>query len=97
MFKAKVKTAKLSTDQLPFWEIYGFKCKGLYQKTDMVQSDQDWTNMTVSFGVPEECDAIRLRLRRKESTRIDNKLAGDIWLTGLEIEDTDEYFTILDE
>ena len=97
LFKAKVKTAKLSTDQLPFWEIYGFKCKGLYQKTEMVQSWQDWTDMTLSFGVPEECGAIRLRLRRKESIQIDNKLAGDLWVTGLVIEDTGEYFTILDE
>ena len=96
-FKGAAKTAKLSTDQLPFWEIYGFKCKGLYQKTEMVQSEQDWTDMVLFFGVPEECDAVRLRLRRKESTYIDNKLAGDIWVTGLEIADTGEHFTILDE
>ena len=96
-FKANVKTAKLSTDRLPFWEIHGFQCKGLYQTTEMVQGEQPWTEVSLSFGVPEECDAIRLRLRRKESTRIDNKLAGDIWLSGLEIVDTGEYFTILDE
>ena len=96
-FKAKAKTAKLSTEQLPYWEIHGFKCKGLYQKTEMVQREQGWTDTALSFGVPEACDAIRLRLRRKESTQIDNKLSGDIWLTGLEIEETDEYFTILDE
>ena len=95
--RSKVKTRKLTTDQLPFWEVMGYQCKGLYQKTEMVQSEQPWLEMFLSFSVPEECDGVRVRLRRKESTRIDNKLAGDIWITGVEIAETGEHFTILDE
>lgn len=95
--RARMKTAKLTTDQRPFLEIHGYKCQGLYGKTEMLESDQDWSDQYLLFNVPQECDAIRVRLRRRESTYIDNKLAGDIWLADFEIAETDDHFTILDE
>ena len=95
--KAKVKTKKLTTDQLPFIEALGYKCKAPYNKSEMVMSDQDWKELYFLFEVPEDCKAMQIRLRRKESNRIDNKLAGDIWLTNFSISETEELFTILDE
>lgn len=95
--KGEIKTKSLTTDQLPFIEAYGYKCKAPRNKTDMVSSNQDWTPIYLLFEVPEECDAMVIRLRRRESTRIDNKLAGDIWLAKFSITETEELFTILDE
>ena len=51
----------------------------------------------LNFGVPGGCDAVVIRLRRKESRHIDNKLAGKIWLRNFTIRKTGENFTILDE
>ncbi len=95
--KGKVKTKNLTTDQLPFVDVTGYRCKAPYNKTEMVSSDQDWTDTILLFEVPDDCEAMRIRLRRKESTHIDNKLGGDIWLADFEIAETDEIFTILDE
>ncbi len=95
--KGEIKTANLSTDQLPFLEAYGYKCKAPNNKTEMVKSDQPWTNLYLLLEVPEECNAMVIRLRRRKSTYIDNKLAGDIWLANFEIAETGEHFTILDE
>jgi len=97
LLKGKVKTAKLSTDQRPFLQAYGYQCKSTATKTEMVASDQEWTDVYLQINVPEECDAMIIRLRRHESTQIDNKMAGDIWLAGFEIVETREHFTILDE
>ena len=95
--RAKIKTAKVTTDQRPYLEVYGYKCKIPYKKSEMVDSDQEWRDQYLFFNVPEESDAVIVRLRRRESTYIDNKLAGDIWLTDFEIAVTGENFTILDE
>lgn len=95
--KGKVKTKNLTTDQLPFFEAVGYKCKAPYNKSEMVSADQDWSDLYFVFEVPEECDAMSIRLRRNESTHIDNKLAGDIWLAKFSISETEELFTIFDE
>ncbi len=97
LLKGKVKTTKLSTDQRPFFQAYGYHCESVATQTEMVESDQDWRDIYLQINVPEDCDAMIIRLRRRESNQIDNKLAGDIWLAGFEIEETGEHFTILDE
>ncbi len=79
------KSDKLTTDQTPFFEVYGFKCKMDYAKSEMVASTQEWQTQNLDFTVPEECSAVVVRLRRRESTQIDNKLSGKLWLANLEI------------
>lgn len=93
---AEFKSQKLTTDQRPFLEVYGYKCKAPHTKMAMVEPEQDWTQSTVIFSVPQECAAVVVRLRRVESRHIDNKLAGQVWLRNLAITPTGEDFTILD-
>lgn len=95
--KGKIKTKKLTTDQLPFFEAFGYKCKAPYNKSKMLLADQAWSDLYFVFEVPEQCEAMQIRLRRRESSHIDNKLAGDIWLAEFSITETEEIFTILDE
>lgn len=97
LLKGKVKTAKLSTDQRPFFQAFGYQCKSTPTKTEMMRSDQDWTDVYLQMNMPEECDAMIVRLRRLESAQIDSRLAGDVWLADFEITETKEQFTILDE
>lgn len=97
ILKGKMKTAKLTTDQLPFLEVHGYQCTSPLGRMEMVKSDQSWTTVFLQFKVSQGCEAVVVRLRRHESSRIDNKLAGDFWLTDLEIAETGKLFTILDE
>jgi len=94
---AELKSQKLTTDQRPFLEVYGYKCKMAYAKSEMVEPDQDWTSYKVNFSVPGECSAVVVRLRRKESSHIDSKLAGKIWLRNFTIRETGKDFILLDE
>ncbi|MFT5697841.1 MAG: tetratricopeptide (TPR) repeat protein [Desulforhopalus sp.] len=93
----EIKSKRLSTDQRPFIEIYGYKCKTPYAKSEMVEADQDWARFEVVFGVSEECDAVVVRLRRRESNQIDNKLKGQMWLRNFEMLQTGDIFTVFDE
>ncbi len=93
---AELKSERLTTDQRPFLEVYGYKCKMAYARSEMIEPDQDWAEYKVNFGVPGECSAVVVRLRRKESRHIDNKLAGKMWLREFRITETNDDFTLLD-
>lgn len=96
-FTGQYKTKSLTTDQRPFIEVYGYKCKTPYAKSEMVEADTDWTNVKFSFGVSDDCNAVVVRLRRHESRMIDNKLSGQLWLKNFEMLETGDSFTVLDE
>ena len=84
-FSAMAKSKKLTTNERPFFDIYGFQCKAPSAATEMVGPDQDWTEMKVAFEVPADCHAMVVRLHRKESNHIDSKISGQLWLRDLSI------------
>jgi tetratricopeptide (TPR) repeat protein len=89
-FTAEVKTQKLTTDQRPFFQIYGYKCKiqnNWTEMGEMVGPNQDWKLYQIDFEVPVDCAAVVIRLKRKESLQIDNKLSGQLWLKNINISD----------
>ncbi len=92
----RLKTAKLTTDQRPYLEVVGYKCTIPQARSEMMDETRAWTSFTLSFSVSEDCRAVLLRLRRDPSKRLDNLLAGDLWLRDLEIHDTGENFSVLD-
>jgi len=85
---AEMKSQKMTTNQRPFLEVSGYKCKAAVASSEMVAPDQDWTRHEVVVNVPEECSAVVVRLRRKESKHIDNKLAGQLWLRNFVVTET---------
>lgn len=86
---AELKSQKMTTDQRPFLEVSGYKCKAPVMTSTMVEPDQDWTQHQVVLQVPEECAAMVFRLRRKESNHIDNKLSGQMWLRNFVVAEMD--------
>jgi len=94
---ADMKSKKLTTDQRPFIEVYGYKCEASHTKSEMVTTNQDWSNYTIEFDVPKNCSAMVVRLRRIESRHLDNKMSGKLWLRNMAISATGEKTRILDE
>ncbi len=89
ILRAEMKSQRVTTNQRPYLELSGYKCKAPVAASEMVESTQEWKAHLVSLAVPEECAAIVVRLRRKESNHIDNKLAGQIWLKNVDLAPVD--------
>ena len=85
-----LKTEKLTTDQRPYLDVVGYQCTIPPAKTEIMAKSQPWASFTLIFNVPEECEAVQVRVRRDPSNHLDNLLAGDLWLRDLEIHDTGE-------
>ena len=84
----KMRSKGISTDQKPFIEIAGVNCKMPIVSTDMVEEDQDWTPFTLTFTVPDACEAVQIRIRRKPSKNIDNLIKGDFRVKDLSLQET---------
>jgi hypothetical protein len=74
------KSKGITTDQRPFVEILSYDTQGLCRKGPMAMRNHDWMSVTVAFTPPADCRAVVVRLRRKESLRFDNKIAGQLWV-----------------
>ena len=81
------KSRQLTTDQRPFIEIYGFECKGLYVRGSMLPGSTDWHEAAIEFEVPEDCEAVGIRLRRLPSKRFDSKISGMLWMDNFSMRD----------
>jgi hypothetical protein len=77
---------RITTDQGPFVEIYGYGCKGIYYKSPMINGTNDWQTEIIEFSAPESCQAVIVRLRRKPSHRFDSKISGTLWLDDFRLE-----------
>ncbi|MCI5137755.1 MAG: hypothetical protein D3922_04915, partial [Candidatus Electrothrix sp. AR1] len=82
----ELRSKEMTTDQRPFIEVAGRDCS-LLSTAEMVEPDQDWTSISLSFTVPDECrQGVEVRLRRLPSKKIDNLISGDLWVTNLSIQ-----------
>jgi len=79
------KSRDLTTDCGVFVEISGYKCKGLYVSSRPVLGAGPWTEEKMEFTTPEGCEAVLLRICRKESLKFDNRISGDYWLDAVEL------------
>ena len=85
---ARVRTEKLTTDQRPFFEVYGYQCQNFaYQQSEPFQANADWRPIAVEFSVPQNCAAVVVGLRRKQSSQIDSKIAGNLWITDVQMQE----------
>ena len=71
---------EISTDRGPFVEIYGYGCKGLYAHGPMMTGTHGWHPEQVAFTVPESCEAMVIRIRRRPSYRFDSKISGRLFI-----------------
>ena len=82
----KWRGVRLTTDQGPFIDLAGYDCNDFYVRSPMLLGSTGWQDMQIDFTAPPDCGAIRLRLRRKISSRFDNRIAGTLWLDDFQIE-----------
>ncbi|MCI5134501.1 MAG: hypothetical protein D3920_05365 [Candidatus Electrothrix sp. AW2] len=82
----EMRSKNLTTDQRPFLQLIGRKCSMRFV-TEMVKSNQDWTQFSLHFTVPTKCNqGVELRLCRLPSKKIDSLISGDFWITNLSLQ-----------
>lgn len=81
------KSANLTSDEGVFLFASGFKCQGegFAVKSKPLTGTNRWEKEELEVPVPETCEAISIVVRRNESMRFDNKIAGDYWLDAVEL------------
>jgi hypothetical protein len=82
------KGERLSTDRGLFMEVRGVDCPGLRVQIPDRTGSWDWRTETLAFETPDECQMARVGLRRNESLKFDNKIAGDLWIDAVEMVET---------
>ena len=81
----RMRSRGITTEQKPFVEVIGLLCSMPGAKTEMMQADQEWTPFSLVFSVPEQCEAVQVRVRRSPSKNIDNLIKGDFWLSNFSL------------
>jgi len=80
------RSEEITTDQGPFMELFGYDCKGLYTKGEMILGTHSWAPATIEFTSPANCRAMVTRLRRIPSHRFDCNIAGTLCLDNFKLE-----------
>jgi hypothetical protein len=79
------KTQNITTDQGVFLQVSGYQCKGPGVRSEPLMGTTSWNQEEMEFQVPDECHALLLQVRRKESLMFDNKILGDYWLDAVQL------------
>jgi hypothetical protein len=79
------KSERLSTDQGVYMDVRGAGCDALSVQSPAITGNRDWSEETLVFLAPEGCRMARIGMKRDESLKFDNKIAGDVWLDAVEM------------
>ena len=81
-----LRAEALTTDQGAFVEVISRDPGGLLVATQPMVGTSDWTVFEATFTVPEGSGQATIRLRRRLSQQIDNRIGGKVWLDSVLIE-----------
>ena len=90
VFTGKAQTYDLTTNERPYFEIFGYGCGGLKANTPMFPQSQGWRKFEVFFHLPLNCKAVKLGIKRNESHHFDNKISGEMWVKDLKLTEITE-------
>lgn len=83
-----IKTTGITTANGIFFEVRGYKCAGLEKNSEPVTGTNFWKKVAVEFSVPPQCGAVTFGIRRAASTKLDNRISGDIWVDSIHMTDS---------
>ena len=76
------RSREISTEQGLYFEVVGGR---VLVETEMILGTTPWSEYSEKFRLPEGRNLVTVRLRRRSSRRIDNKLRGRLWLDGVKL------------
>ena len=68
-----------------FLDITSPGVRSFYKRSDVKLGDWEWSRFTVNFNVPDNVHALIIRVRRKKTDLLDNKISGKVWFDQFEL------------
>jgi tetratricopeptide (TPR) repeat protein len=85
-FSARIRTEEITTGEGIYFELLPLDQASLCRwKSTKWAGTNPWSTVDVSFTVPGEGGAYLIRLARDESIKLDNLLAGTVWIDSIGI------------
>jgi len=82
-FSFKARSEEISTEQGLYFEV---AAGSVLLQTEQILGTTPLTEYSSRFKVPSDQSLVAVRLRRRPSRRIDNKLRGTLWLETVKLE-----------
>jgi len=82
-FSFRARSEGISTEQGLYFEVVA---SSVLLQTEQILGNTPWTEYSNRFKVPKDQSLVTVRLRRRLSKRIDNKLRGTLWLDWVRLE-----------
>jgi hypothetical protein len=84
--RAWLKADRVTTDRGPQLQVLDADSPDrLLGRPDPVRGTRDWTRVELPFHVGRETPAVKISVIRQPSAKLDNKIAGTLWVDGVEI------------
>lgn len=83
--KGYIKTDSLSTQNGIFISAEGYRCDGLFKKSDVITGTTFWKAVSLQFDAPQDCGAVSINIKRDRSDKLDNKIAGSAWIDDISL------------
>jgi tetratricopeptide (TPR) repeat protein len=87
VLSTSVRSSEITTTngiKIDFSGLYG--CK-FYKATEMITGTNPWKELTLEIETPENCKAGRVRVRREESSKFNNRISGTVWIDDVRVEE----------
>lgn len=83
ILRANIKSDSLTTTNGVFLAVEGHDCSVISERSEMITGTVFWREVSLKFHVPPECSAVRIKIQRDKSQKLDNKISGNIWIDGI--------------
>lgn len=79
-FSAYLRTEGITTNSGPRFFVSDSRNGAIWQMTPQLTGTQPWTRLELSFATASNTHLVTIALRRVPSEKLDNKLAGTVWV-----------------
>jgi hypothetical protein len=87
---AYIRTKDITTTNGLYFSVYGFGCAMKARRSQVFTGTQRWKRVRIEFELPDECNAVMVRLSRDKSRKFNNKIGGTAWVDTVSIDKKDE-------
>jgi len=85
-FSYFIKTDDLTTQNGIYWNINCYPNSRIYhKKTENITGTINWKKFNEKIFIPEDCNAIRLKLLRDRSKKLDKFISGKVWIDDVDM------------